>query len=175
MQTLWKPMITSIDNWKVYRIVTCYLQVYPLSASLPVICKFARYLQVYPLSASLPVICKFTRHLQVYPLYASLPVICKFTRYMRVYPLSASLPVICKFTRYLQVYPLNASLPVICKFTRYLQVYPWRALQQNLHEKTKITSLPERFLAICSIRRAVSLQFVIDSPLLHFEYLTFTE
>ena len=35
-------MITSIDNWKVYRIVTCYLQVYLLSASLPVICKFTR-------------------------------------------------------------------------------------------------------------------------------------
>ena len=98
-------MITSINNRKVYRIVT--------------------------------------RYLQVYPLYASLPVICKFTRYMQVYPLYASLPV----TR------------VTAKFAR----------------KTKITSLPERFLAICSIRRTVSLQFVIDSPLLHFEYLTFTE
>ena len=155
-------MITSIDNWKVYRIVTCYLQVYPLYASLPVICKFTRYLQVYPSSASLPVICKFSRYMQVYPLYASLPVICKFTRYLLVYPLYSSLPVICKFTCYLQVYPLSASLPVTrvtAKFAR----------------KTKITSLPERFFAICSIRRAVSLQFVIDSPLLHFEYLTFKE
>ena len=141
---------------------TRYMQVCPLSASLPVICKFTRYLQVYPSSASLPVICKFTRHLQVYPLYASLPVICEFTRYMQVYPLSASLPVIFKFTRYMQVYLLSASLPVTrvtAKFAR----------------KTKITSLPERFFAICSIRRAVSLQFVIDSPLLHFEYLTFKE
>ena len=118
MQTLWKPMITSIDNWKVYRIVTCYLQVYPLSASLPVICKFTRHLQVYPLYANLPVICKFTRYMRVYPLYASLPVICKFTRYLLVYPLHSSLPVICKFTCYLQVYLLSASLPVICKFTR---------------------------------------------------------